>query len=314
MIGIGWFLFLSFLLFFLLGCWFIKRKEKELLENNWENFKKIYNKKITELEQDYKAKRQKIEEEIKEKENFNNTLFKVREEEVDRLIEEKKKERLLLLDEQMNNYQNQERQRINRDLEKYLLNIQEKKKISEEELAEIQNHLEDFRSQREAVNEAVLREKQIQEEEDFYRICIPKESQEDIEVLKSVAPKLQNKEALNKLIYDVFVRRPLNEMIKRVTGGQDISGIYKITYLKTGESYIGKSTNIGTRWQNHCKTAIGLSGGAAKSTVHDHMGRNGLWNYSWEILEEVPKDKLSDREKFYIELYQTNKQLNMRIG
>ena len=102
-------------------------------------------------------------------------------------------------------------------------------------------------------------------------------------------------------------------MIKRVTGGRDISGIYKITYIKTGESYIGKTTNIKTRWQNHIRTVIGLEG-AAHSTLHTHMEKNGLWNYTFEILEEVSKDKLTEREKFYINLYNTTKQLNMREG
>lgn len=44
------------------------------------------------------------------------------------------------------------------------------------------------------------------------------------------------------------------------------------------------------------------------------MARNGIWNYSFEILEEVPKDKQSEREKFYIDLYGTQKQLNMKAG
>jgi hypothetical protein len=37
-------------------------------------------------------------------------------------------------------------------------------------------------------------------------------------------------------------------MIKRVTGGRKVGGIYKITYKKTGEAYIGKTTDFSTRW------------------------------------------------------------------
>jgi hypothetical protein len=44
------------------------------------------------------------------------------------------------------------------------------------------------------------------------------------------------------------------------------------------------------------------------------LEKDGLWNYTFEILEEVPKDKLTEREKFYIELYGTDKQLNMKKG
>ncbi len=180
-------------------------------------------------------------------------------------------------------------------------------------MGEIINLLDDYRSQREAVNLAILREKELKEKENFYKIVIPENDQEDIEVLKTIGPRLRNREALNKLIYDVFVKRPLSELIKRVTNGKEISGIYKITYIKTGEAYIGKTTNISTRWQNHIKTACGLEG-AARTTFHNRLEQDGIWNYTFEILEEVPKDKLSEREKFYIELYGTDTQLNMKKG
>ena len=190
---------------------------------------------------------------------------------------------------------------------------QEVKRKTLVEIGEIMNLLDDYRSQREAVNLAILREKELKEKENFYKIVVPENDQEDMEVLKTIGPRLRNREALNKLIYDVFVKRPLNELIKRVTNGKEISGIYKITYIKTGEAYIGKTTNISTRWQNHIKTACGLEG-AARTTFHNRLEQDGIWNYTFEILEEVPKDKLGEREKFYIELYGTDTQLNMKKG
>ncbi|MBQ4060550.1 MAG: GIY-YIG nuclease family protein [Bacilli bacterium] len=103
-------------------------------------------------------------------------------------------------------------------------------------------------------------------------------------------------------------------MIKRITNGKKISGIYKITYLKTGEAYIGKTTDISTRWTNHIKTVCGLEG-AAHSTLHTYMEDKGLWNFTFEILEEVEKDKLSEREAYYIDFYDTKHYgLNMKKG
>ena len=103
-------------------------------------------------------------------------------------------------------------------------------------------------------------------------------------------------------------------MIKRVLAGRDnVSGIYKVTNKQTGEAYIGRSSNISTRWQNHCKTAIGLDR-AASSTFHNRLAKDGIWNYTWEVLEEVPKEKLPEREIFYIDLYGTKQQLNMKAG
>lgn len=135
-----------------------------------------------------------------------------------------------------------------------------------------------------------MRKKELEEKEDFYKIQISKSDIEDIETLEQIRPRLKNKEALSKLIWEVFIRRPMQEMIKRVTEGRKIGGIYKITYIKTGEAYIGKTSDFSTRWQNHVKTVIGLDG-AAHSSLHTHMERNGLWNYTFEILEEVDKEK-----------------------
>jgi len=116
--------------------------------------------------------------------------------------------------------------------------------------------------------------------------------------------KLHNRDVIPKLIWELYIRRPCQEMIKRVTGGRKVGGIYKITYKKTGEAYIGKTTDFATRWTNHCKTAIGLEG-AARATLHNRLGQDGLWNYTWEILEKVDKDNLASREAFYIDLYGT---------
>ena len=198
----------------------------------------------------------------------------------------------------------------NKDLERdYIL----KKAELMEEIECIQEDLNNFKAKQEAVNMAILRQKELDEKEDFYSILIPENDREDIQVLQSMDLKLHNRDVIPKLIWDLFVRRPVQEMAKRVTGGNKVSGIYKITNKKTGEAYVGKTTDISTRWQNHCKTAIGLEG-AARTTLHNRLAKDGLWAYTWEILEQVDKDHLSTREAFYIDLYNTTKQLNMKSG
>ena len=192
-------------------------------------------------------------------------------------------------------------------------NFEATKEVLDEELSAVRSQLDEFQAKRMAVNEAIRREKEIQEKENFYSIDIPKADQEDIRVLQDMDLKLHNRDVIPKLIWELFVRRPCQEMIKRVTNGKKVSGIYKITYKKTGEAYVGKTTDILTRWTNHCKTAIGLEG-AARATLHNRLAKDGLWNYTWEILEEVDKDHLSSREAFYIDLYGTKQQLNMKSG
>ena len=183
----------------------------------------------------------------------------------------------------------------------------------QDELKIVKAELDEFQTKRAAVNEAIRRERELEEQEDFYSIDIPEADQEDIQLLQSLDLRLHNRDVVPKLVWELFVRRPCQEMIKRVTGGRKAGGIYKITYKKTGEAYIGKTTDFSTRWQNHCKTAIGLEG-AARATLHNRLAKDGLWNYTWEILEEVDKDHLSAREGYYIDLYGTKTQLNMKDG
>ena len=190
--------------------------------------------------------------------------------------------------------------------------FQAKQRSYNNELSYLRKELEDFRSRRDAINEAIRRERELIEKEDFYKIQLTQNDIEDIKILDSMKNRLSHKEVLPKVIWESIARRPVSEMIKRVVG-QKVGGIYKITYIPTGEAYIGRTVNFKDRWQAHIQTALGMEK-AASSTFHTHMARNGIWNYSFEILEEVPKDKQSEREKFYIDLYGTKKQLNTKAG
>lgn len=189
----------------------------------------------------------------------------------------------------------------------------QKKEELQTEITLLQSQFDDFRSRQDSINEAIFRKKELEEKEDFYSIQVSENDREDIKILQSMDLKLHNRDVIPKLIWELYIRRPAQEMIKRITAGRSVSGIYKITYKDTKEAYIGKTTDISTRLQNHIKTAIGLEA-AAKSTLHTRMAKDGVWNYTFEILEEVPKDQLSAREAFYIDLYGTKQQLNMKEG
>ena len=322
-------LFLSLCLLSLFLILFIKQKKKNKeLKNLQDNelrqrYENEFNKEVKEqkegirqLEKEKQLARQSISllnKEITEKQEFNNSLFRVREEELNRLIEEKKKEKLAALQQWAEKQKQDQIQKIADEFTEFMLQQDELKKKYTEEVNDAKKELDDFQAKREAINEAIRRERELEEAEDFYRIDVPQEDQEDIEVFNTIAPRLRNKEALNKLIYSVFIQRPMDEMIKRVTGGRDISGIYKITFLKTGEAYIGKTTNIKKRWGEHIKSALDI-GTIAHSSFHTRLKKDGLWNYTFEILEEVPKENLTEREKFYIQLYGTDTQLNMKVG
>ena len=174
--------------------------------------------------------------------------------------------------------------------------------------------IEIYSAKQAAINEAILRQRAIDEQQDFYRVCLAPETANDVEILNMARRNLKKPEIIDKIIYDNYIAKPVLEMIKRVLQNSTCSGIYKITCLKTGEVYIGKSTDIKNRWQQHCKTVFNC-GTIASSLLHTKMKQHGIENFTFELVEQVPKDQLSEREKFYINFYQTKEVgLNERNG
>ena len=188
------------------------------------------------------------------------------------------------------------------------------RKAKQNEIDVLSAQIESFRLKQEAINQEILRRRELEEKADFYRVCLSDEAITDITELQIVRQKLKKPEILDKIIYDTYVAKPVLEMIKRVLQNSTCSGIYKITCQETKEIYIGKSTDIKNRWQQHCKTAFNC-GTIASSLLHRKMQQYGIENFTFELLEVVPKDKLSEREKFYIDFYKTKETgLNERNG
>ena len=172
----------------------------------------------------------------------------------------------------------------------------------------------EYSAKQTAITEAILRQRALEEQQDFYRVCLGPEAANDVEILKEARRNLKKPEIIDKIIYDNYIAKPVLEMIKRVLQNTTCSGIYKITCIKTGEIYIGKSVDIKSRWQQHCKSAFNC-GTIAHSLLHTKMKQYGIENFTFELVEQVPKEQLSEREKFYIDFYKTKETgLNERNG
>lgn len=89
-------------------------------------------------------------------------------------------------------------------------------------------------------------------------------------------------------------------------------GIYRIINLKNNKSYIGQSSNIHLRWITHIVDSINNIG---CSLIDKAIHSLGNYNFRIEVLEECPIEQLNEKEKYYIEKYNTvypngyNKQL-----
>ena len=198
--------------------------------------------------------------------------------------------------------------------EELMTKLTEEAANAQSTIASLTQTIEQFALKQKAINEAIARQRLLEEQQDFYRICLTEDAISDVSFLREVRKNLKKPEIIDKIIYDNYIGKPVLEMIKRVLQNTTCSGIYKITCTKTGEIYIGKSTDVKSRWQQHCKSAFNC-GTIAHSLLHTKMRQHGIENFTFELVEQVPKEQLSEREKFYINFYQTKEiGLNERSG
>lgn len=263
---------------------------------------------------------EKIEKEKQEKENERKEVAQQLEEQKQRAQElqeqmDKRVEMQFQVErEKLNSRLTAETNVIKEQLTNEIHQYELEKEAAQAEAVQVQQQLTEYKKQQQAINEEILRRRQVQEQQDFYRIVLMPESHEDIQVIQSIREKLHKREFLDKMVYDNYIAKAVKEMSKRVLSGKDPSGIYKITNIETQEIYIGKSVNVATRWVNHIKSACGLEG-VADSQFQRALKKYGIENWTFELLEEVPKDKLTEREKFYIQMYDTTKYgYNQRVG
>ena len=198
--------------------------------------------------------------------------------------------------------------------EKTMAEMDAKAEAARAQIEILTKEIADYNAKQVAINEAILRQRALEEQQDFYRVCLGPEVSNDVEILKAARQNLKKPEIIDKIIYDNYIAKPVLEMIKRVLQNTTCSGIYKITCIKTGEIYIGKSVDVKSRIQQHCKSAFNC-GTIAHSLLHTKMKQYGIENFTFELLEQVPKEQLSEREKFFINFYQTKETgLNERNG
>ena len=287
-------------------------KEKEKIDYERKVYEGNVNNQKAQLENQYKLDASKYEGQIKQLEVHLKEKEK-RYNEVNQDLDLYRQGKIKEIDGTIVEYEQRKRQAVNHVIEEHKLSLQEQsgqlqKQLKEQEdelksqIEIIKSELEEERNKRAAINEEILRQRKLEQEQDFYRIQLDPDDTDDIEILRSVTTRLRHPEAINKVIWTGYYQKPLAELRKRILINGDVSGVYKITRLKSGEIYIGQTTSVDKRWQEHVKSALGV-GTLASSQLHRVMRSDGPENFTFELLEEVPKDKLRERESYYIDFY-----------
>lgn len=259
----------------------IEEQKKQLLDN--------YAKAVADFEENYKKKTEDKKEAI---EQIMNDQIQVIKDENNRQrieLDKQKKEIFDNYGEIVKEYEGKKaraKEKYDKIMEEYDNTIAKKKE-------EIQNLIEQFK-----------KDENAREETDFYRIAIPESFKDDIVKLKGVAAQLSKPTVLYKLIWENYYKNNFDQMIGRVLGKDaEKSGIYKITNTKNQMCYIGQAANIKTRWRTHCRRGVRAEEGTS-NRLYQIMWEEGLENFTFQVVEFCDKDRLTEREKFYIDFFQ----------
>lgn len=170
------------------------------------------------------------------------------------------------------------------------------------ELYEVTQKIADKQAIYQAILEDEQRKAKEEAERDFYRLNVPSEDLSEIEKIREITPYLRNPEVLNKVLWTSYYQKPYQDLISRLFNTNKPSGIYKITCLPDGKIYIGQSVNVPNRFSEHIKRGLGAEP-ATRNRLYPAMKKWGVENFIFELLEEVPREKLDERERYWIEFF-----------
>jgi len=165
-----------------------------------------------------------------------------------------------------------------------------------------QESIRNFKSLEAAAIAARMREYEELNKETFYCIQLEEIDLVEIKEILGVVELFRNTVPIRKAIFDIYYRKPLKDLTQRLTLGHKISGVYKITHIESGKCYIGQSVDISNRWLQHCKRGFGVDA-VTNNKLYPEMYKHGIHSFKYEIVEEVEKAKLSEREKYWSDYF-----------
>ena len=242
------------------------------------------------LKKDVEEKRQKIDQALlKEKE--------IKLQQINEIIEKQEQIAHLKL-EKIDKKNQQEINFLKENLSSFKDQIDQEKNQIQQELDSLKNSLT-------AGLEAQLREQQKKEKINFYKLSINDKDLVDVKQLEKLKSSFNKPVVLSKLIWSQYFQKQMTELCDRVFGKKPVCGIYKITNLITKQVYIGQSVNIQDRMKQHCKCGLGIDA-SSTNKLYNSMQKDGVWNFSFELLEACSREYLNEKEAFWIDFYSSN--------
>nr|DAF87313.1 MAG TPA: intron associated endonuclease [Siphoviridae sp. ctnPP24] len=195
-----------------------------------------------------------------------------------------------------------EKENIMKNLRDFQIQVNEDKAEYAEQIQLLQSSLDKLKRQKAATIEAFQREQAVQDSKDDYRIIIEDNDKADIDILNSFKNRLSNPEILSKLIWSTYFQKKAKALFINIVGTEKVCGIYKITNINDMKCYVGQSVDIANRFTQHCRCGCGIKT-PKDNKLYAAMLKDGLDQFTFEIVEICPQEELNEKEKYYIDVY-----------
>lgn len=274
--------------------YYLKKQEHQIIEVNIDNQRKN-----SEIEQEIKHNREvlsNIKENIYSENEILSSLVKSQEEMRENAQKQADEAYQIRISALLKSYEEKENE-LTMTFNAKSQDLSNKISIESSKLADLQ-------AKQLAYIQAQQRQEEIDSNQDYYRLALDEIDINDITLLRELQPRFVKKESIDKLIWEVYYKPAYDILTARLfPKAIKYCGIYRITDLTTGKSYIGQSVDIKERFRQHIKSA--LTYGKATNKLYSTMQKSGVHNFTFEILEEVPRENLNERETYWIEFYKT---------
>ncbi len=244
------------------------------------------------LKQQFDNTKQNLDDSIKTLNNLKET-YSISEQ---FFKEEYKKEQEKWIEEQKDEYI-----KTQQEFAEQFVEENKKKLIAAKELDSVLTTL------KQTINAATaLQKKALQEENyaEFHSLQLDEQALFEMnklrEAVKGISPLAEV--AINKVIWKVYLEKPYTDLVGRVLGQTNKTGIYKITNKQNQMCYVGQAVNVAERWKQHIKRAIGAEP-MTNNKLYPAMKKFGVENFTFELIEECSQDKLNQREDYWQDFY-----------
>ena len=173
------------------------------------------------------------------------------------------------------------------------------------DLLKVQKELDKLKETRAAAHEALMKEQEVKENKDNYRLLPSQADLTDARRLEIVKRELNKPRILSMLIWQTYWQPIAKKQFPQILQDKTKCGIYKITNIITDECYIGQSVDIYKRWNDHCKCGLGIDTPPGNK-LYKSIQEYGLENFTFELLTTCNQTELNEKERYFIELYQAD--------